>query len=778
MTWYQLTPAAETVDDEKFQDMALAAAGRLQLGKQFTFWNIDDIKSVLHHTSGCRIVAQGANRWVELTLARQTEAIKEIERATNSIARKCDEPEVLHDYQHWCHVCVPASASLARTGSNDFQEGENVRFNPSEDTVVVFTVRHYGMIERTRVRNWVGAELNRQPEESKLISRNPSLTRIEVGADSSGVASEEAVAAARALNNGITYYATNMNSPALGLLLASIFVTVSLGVLTYFWHFLWPTLIPALALVVFAGWRRWNHNVSGFKQRPRHRWWFARKRKPTDSDMKTVMGGTDANADITKKIPAYAFQRSSIPMPATALLSVMAPGREGVQQTATLTDTPAELISLANEPDRRGPLMGLDGQNRPVYLPKNIMYGGVMLFGQPGSGKSNLMQGIIQWADREHRKGDILVDFESKGAGSIPQLTKLIRQAPVIDLADPNSAGINVLGSGTVAERAERFSSHMKGALGDSQFGYHSKDMLQRAVTVALTALQSDKFADRCRAQGVDVPNHWIPFTARLLGSQGITDARALGQAAVWACPETSVPAEIEALHGSVKNGKPQMRDSEVQTRLQAPMNKMMLLAQVPALCNPKRREITWADLIAQAGRANNAKLIINLDTAVNQRDIMPDQTRQLMGALLFRGLQEEIKRSCATWQADGRHIRLFIDELSDVVGSDTDATGNASIVEWCRERGRSYGVELCLGTQNITQMPERLLASVTGFMTVLSFANLSAVSNERTAQILEISPERLTSLPKYAAVLRTTSPDERKLPTLTVSTQLTRPDA
>lgn len=776
MTWYRLTPSADVLADEKFQDVALEAAGRLQLGRKFNFWNVDDVKSVLGHTTGCRIVAQGNNRWVELTLRRQKEAVEAIARATNSIASPCDEPEVLHDYEHWCHVYVPASASLARTGSNDFHEGENVRFNPSEDTVVVFTVRHYGMVERRRVDDWVGAELNRQPEESKLISRNPSLVRIEVGADDSNTASEEAVAAARALNNGITYYATNTNSPGLGLLIVSILLAVASGIVTYFWHFLWPVLIPALALVGFAGYRRFKVNVSGFKQRPRHRWWFARMRKPTSADMKTVLGGTDAGADATKKIAAYAFQRSSIPMPATALLSVMAPGRAGVQQTATLSETPAELTGLSES--QRGPLMGLDGQNRSVYLPKNIMYGGVMLFGQPGSGKSNLMQGIIQWADREHRKGDILVDFESKGAGSIPQLTKLIRQAPVIDLADPNSVGINVLGSGTVAERAERFSSHMKGALGDSQFGYHSKDMLQRAVSVALTALQSDKFTDRCIAQGIDVPNHWIPFTARLLGSQGITDARALGQAAVWACQGTSVPAEIEALHGSVKNGKPQMRDSEVQTRLQAPMNKMMLLAQVPALCNPKRREITWADLIAQAGRANNAKLIINLDTAVNQRDIMPDQTRQLMGALLFRGLQEEIKRSCATWQTDGRHIRLFIDELSDVVGSDTDATGNASIVEWCRERGRSYGVELCLGTQNITQMPERLLASVTGFMTVLSFANLSAVSNERTAQILEISPERLTSLPKYAAVLRTTSPDERKLPTLTVSTQLTRPDA
>lgn len=775
MTWYRLTPSADMLDDEKFQDAALAAAGRLQLGRQFTFWSLDDIKAVLEHTSGCRIVAQGGNRWVELTLFRQKEALAAIERATNSIATECEEPDCLHEYSQWCHAYVPPSASLARTGSNDFHEGENVRFDPSEDTVVVFTVRHYGFIERRRANDWVGDELNRQAQESKLISRNPSLTRIEVGADDKNTAREEAVAAARALNNGLTDYAVNNNNPGMALLGLSLGALALSILLTVFWHDLWPVNIVTLLLVAGAGYRRYRRNVSGLKQRPRHWWWFTRMRKPESNDMKTVLGGTDANAGKITRIHAYAFQRSSIPMPATALLSVMAPDREGVQQTATLSDTPDELIALPET--ERGPLMGFDGNNQPVYLPKAIMYGGVMLFGQPGSGKSNLMQGIVQWADKAHRTGDVLVDFESKGAGSIPFIMKLTHHAHVIDLADPTSVGINILGVGSAHERAERFAAHMQGALGDVQIGHRSRIQLEHAVYVALTALATPAFADRCRAQGIDMPDHWLPFAARLLGSQGVTDARALGQAAVWACQGSDVPAAIEVLHGSIKNGKPQMRDSEVQMNLQAPMNKLALLTQVPALCNAKRRMITWAQLLAQSGKSDDAKLIINLDTAINQRDMMPDQARELLGALLFRGLQEEIKRSCATWQADGRHIRLFIDELTDVIGSDTDGTGNASIVEWCRERGRSYGVELCLGTQNINQMPERLLSSVTGFMTVLSFANLSAVSNERTAQILEVSPERLTSLPKYAAVLRTTSPDERKLPTLTVSTQRTQPD-
>ena len=77
------------------------------------------------------------------------------------------------------------------------------------------------------------------------------------------------------------------------------------------------------------------------------------------------------------------------------------------------------------------------------------------------------------------------------------------------------------------------------------------------------------------------------------------------------------------------------------------------------------------------------------------------------MGALLFQGLRTEIGALCAGWETKNRHVRIFVDELTDITGADgRDSGGNVDAVEWLRSRARAYGAELTVGTRLHHRVP------------------------------------------------------------------------
>ena len=202
-----------------------------------------------------------------------------------------------------------------------------------------------------------------------------------------------------------------------------------------------------------------------------------------------------------------------------------------------------------------------------------------------------------------------------------------------------------------------------------------------------------------------------------------------LGRASVFACDTRGVRDAVERLHGGVSDkGTPKIRDGELAGLLRAPMNKMDVLASAGRVFAPSRRVLSWASVIRRSAHAGDVRIMVNLGAAIRtgadgRHADLPDGARRLIGALLFRGLKDEIVASCAGWQARGRAARILVDELTDVLGADGDTGGgNADILAWLREKGRAYGVQLVAGTQNAVQLEGGLLASVTGLMTVGTF--------------------------------------------------------
>lgn len=141
-----------------------------------------------------------------------------------------------------------------------------------------------------------------------------------------------------------------------------------------------------------------------------------------------------------------------------------------------------------------------------------------------------------------------------------------------------------------------------------------------------------------------------------------------------------------------------------------------------------------------------------------------------LVGALLFQSLGRQVESSCAGWQDLGRHCRVFIDELTDVLGvGENRMPGNVNILELMRSRYRAMGVEVAAGTQYPEQLDERTLALVLGFTTVGVFSLRAPMSAQRLGDALGVSPGLVSSLGLHELCVRTVDARQSNLPALTI---------
>ncbi|MEQ6141165.1 hypothetical protein [Bifidobacterium longum] len=778
--WFELVPAPradETDDDVRFQRDAKAMADAIGLSSRpgwLDWWRHDD---------GCRLVAAGERRWVEVSDRYGQKAGELAARAANASIRACGRPDVLDRPRVWAHAFVPISASLARTARDGEPSMERPRLDAGEDTVIVVNVRRLGWVESGRLSDWLGDEYNMQADTSKLRGEGLGACRVMAGGADPRTAMDQAKRAANALNLGLVPgLSAHVSRPGLGFLLCMLLLTavsvpaVMLPPMAPGWLMAVP--LPMLAMTAGAAirWRLVHDPVNDLSQRPRHYWWRARRRWARAADLKTRMAGDDQNADgpdRKRRVHAYAFQRSTLPLPCGALAALAAPSGRRNASVSALTVMPDQLDGCD------GPVLGVDAERRTVRMSVDALYGGVFLMGEPGGGKSNMMHGVAGWMGGRHRTGDVLVDFESKGVDAQPVLKRLIPGLLVVDVNDPGTPMIDLLGAGSNVERAGRFADLMQAALGVQQIGPQSRIQLRDATFVALEGLAAADLGARCNACSVPVPDGWVEYAARLLGRNGVMDARMLGRASVFACDTRGVRDAVERLHGGVSDkGTPKIRDGELAGLLRAPMNKMDVLASAGRVFAPSRRVLSWASVIRRSAHAGDVRIMVNLGAAIRtgadgRHADLPDGARRLIGALLFRGLKDEIVASCAGWQARGRAARILVDELTDVLGADGDTGGgNADILAWLREKGRAYGVQLVAGTQNAVQLEGGLLASVTGLMTVGTFVLRADLTAGPSAVAVGSDPATVRGLPLHTVLVRTVGPppDMAGLPPMILS--------
>ncbi len=766
--WYELEPLpGQGVDDQHvYLEQARRAAAALGLSDRpsiDTWWRM-----LTHRDDGMILAADRTGRWVCLPDGVDTDVIRILAAACHAKARQLDEaPGILTTRRKWAHAIMPASATLSRTarGGPDDTDNENIRLDPPAGGVIVLNIRRQGHWETSRAKDWLADEFNMAPDTNRLQETGVGVCRVNAGMPDLADAHREVKRAANALNLGITPgVASHASRPGLaGLIIAvlcamlAVFLFIRLGV---WWPL--PAAIPLLAAMII---RRARMGMDApIWQRPRHYWrWRPRMRRCDPADYKSRYAGDDHTANRRKTAHAYAYQRSTFPLPADTLTGLTAPPQAGNAVSTGLSNRPGELETAD------GPLLGLDAAGLDVRMPANITWDGVALIGKPGGGKSNSMHGLEHWAAGHMHPADSLIVFEAKGRDSFPTLHTLMPGMRFMDVADPATPIVSLLGEGTAHERAQRFATLMRGALGDQQIGPQSRLQLADSVELALRALaQPGPFARHCKAQGVNPPHDWVDCTFTLLFGHGAQQGRALAAAISRLLDDDEARQAVERLHGGVNEntGRPAVPDAQLYQRLYAPMNKMSLLAATPAI-TASRPTLTWRQLLS-----HGVQLAINLGDPVSEQvAAMADDSRTLVGALLFQGLRTEIGALCAGWETKNRHVRIFVDELTDITGADgRDSGGNVDAVEWLRSRARAYGAELTVGTQYPEQLSDRLLACITGFRTIGSYVLLAPTSAQTMADVLGVQTAAIRSLPNHVACWRTTDAHGGTLPALTLT--------
>lgn len=769
--WYELEPlpGADTDDQRVFLDRARRTAAALGLADRpslSTWWGM-----LTHRSDGMVLLADRANRWVCLPDDAPADTPRIIAAGCHARARAIDgAPPCLDAPLRWAHAIVPMSATLSRTargGPGGAETEDDARLDPADGAVVALNLRRQGVFETGRAKNWLADEFNSAPDMNRLQETGTAAVRVMAAAPGRAAALREAARAANALGLGFTPgVSAHTSRPRMGAVWAAMAlctVAVAVYMLCGAW---WPTAvtIPLLAAAIIRRCRCAPDEA--LWQRPRHYWRpRARMRRPDAADYKSRYAGDDHSARTRTRMHAYAYQRSTFPLPSDTLAMLATPPQGTNAVRAALSVRPDE---LAHED---GPLLGMDAVGRPVRMPAGVVWDGIALVGKPGGGKSNSMHGLQRWAAAHMRADDSLIILEAKGRDSFPILHRLIPDMRFIDMADARTPIIDILGDGDASERAQRFASLMRGALGDEQIGPRSRAQIADAVELSLRALDTgDAFTRACRAAGVTAPDGWVECAYTLLFGHGSTAARATASAAATAVDDDTAREIVERLHGGVNpsTGRPAIADGQLYMQLSAPMNKIGLLAAIPAVTAPGRPAITWRRILT-----HGIRLAINLGDPVGS-DVaaVNEDARRLIGALLFQGLRVEVGATCAGWEARGRHVRVYVDELTDITGSDgRGAGGNTAAVEWFRSRARAYGAELTVGTQYPEQLDARLTACILGFRTIGCYVMLSPSSAETMGAALNVDPAVLRSLPTHACCWRTTDGHGGALPALTLST-------
>ena len=460
---------------------------------------------------------------------------------------------------------------------------------------------------------------------------------------------------------------------------------------------------------------------------------------------RTVRGGPDRPDRIVPAHPGdWPLARRAFLAGPAMVVGVASPHGGGAEPGATRArPVPAALTADI------GPVVGTGADGQAVHVsaaPEDV---GVAVLGIPGTGKTALVQALWAWSCLERAqpsgkpgrpgKDQVLVAFETKGSGPGEWVgwARAVGVAPlVVSLADAATPAIDLFaGPGSVAERAGRLVDSMVYAFGDQAIQGRSTEALMAALCGAMVAspeaLDAADIAGASRLRAAHV----------LLGGEG--DQAAVRLAASLAIGGDGSEEHADALRRLAPLFGQGVSASVRRGLTEAARNKLGLLREAGNWWSPTRRQVTWDDVIAHRG-------VVVLVTSGAKGAL-----GQTLSAMLAYMLRDSVVRCCESWQAKGRSIGIFADELASLAGTSPE------VVAWMRSEGRSFGVRPVLATQYPEQLVPAVRTALLSFGSTVWFRqNVPSVVAEATAYLQmagggDWAPEDLDGLPPYNAVLR-----------------------
>lgn len=452
-------------------------------------------------------------------------------------------------------------------------------------------------------------------------------------------------------------------------------------------------------------------------------------------------------------------------------VSVIAPhgGAESGSGAARERPAPPELRRHV------GPNIGRN-EGAPAHLDAKMAWAGTLAFGAAGSGKSQLVQSLWAWNafDKVHPCGiagsagrqNAMIALESKGDGAYAYeewSQKAGDPTLLIELGDPSAWGLDLLaGEGTYQERARDIVAMMKYAFSDGSIMEASFDTLGIVFGAALVVDAS------IWSQVPELAHGASPFyyASVLLGQRGETlGVQLAAEIRSQAVTRGFEPGHEwrEAADGLLPLYGDGVTASQRKNLLQAPRNKVSaLLAAEQWWARP--RKVTW-DMVLQ----NHGTVIINTGSTRGGH-LVDDQLSAQVSSMLMYSLYMAIRRRCTGWQAQGRSVSIYSDELSMLAGSSPE------VITFLREQGRSFGVRQTYATQYPEQLDPKVRESVMNFATLIAFQQNNPnvirglIDNlSMDGSVWETSD--LATLPRYHAVVRTAA-DGASLSAFTVAVE------
>lgn len=734
----------------------------------------DELRSVASQTvpllDGCTLLlVRSHGGVVEEYIRGEKVKVERVGSVLGFTVEASGEPAV-PDGLRLAHALIPLRARLNYVSSvkelreNAVQTRQGVEASLGEDSYAAVTFRHADWVENRHIRDWVADEENMAPDSNPLVGYGRLLCRVSVG--DRGDAATVVRSVAHAFMPLLSDVASHPSCPRLGLPasmgalaalsggawwgLASLPLPVPVGVYDGLKALLAISLIlTILGVIRFCRRSVWDDIL----QRPRRRWWRVNRRKGRLSGAMTNTGGEQKDNGKYSRELAYPLQRTTLISPAYTVATLIIPTANGRQVAQDAHPAPDALTA-------GGVYLGEDETGRKTYLDETQLYRGIAILGKTGSGKSVLMTGIMQWAD-SHRtttpptvwgEDSRVIDLVMKDDSNVAVMQAYRKRhdlpaAHVCRLLDPQSPSFDLLGlwDGLDARTTGgMIASRMQYSFNKGDIMKDSLSILGQAFTIGVAAqrVESAKpglIANRVRtlepkyAGCEDFTTPLSPVgwaSVALAGTDGgVAVARALHQVVTGLARDTTVPEAIRAdcllaaqagvqLYGRIgDNGRPTISDSIAQQRMQASRNKADLLLKCETVFDPKRARIRWTQLLDHPG---DYHIILAPDAAHQYTDAnMPN----ILGSWLVHTLWETIRSQCGDWQANGKHIMVYCDELSMLAKADEQ-----SLVA-LKEQGRSYGLMLVFATQYPNQLPTALLDSFLDYDTVMTFDHPDALT-------------------------------------------------
>lgn len=424
-----------------------------------------------------------------------------------------------------------------------------------------------------------------------------------------------------------------------------------------------------------------------------------------------------------------------------------------------------------------GPLISRSGGG--VHFDAGSMLFGILLNGQPSSGKSVLMRGLVGWnmaekalgatVPRSPGRNNTIIAFESKEFKGVEwyrrwaQATgdRLIES----DTMNPASYAIDIVNvpGFTASQRAAFLTDAFKYAFGEEAVGNQSSATLVSMLTVALL-LDADLLSG---AEENGVPANKSPFfyVNVLLGGYGGDDR------------SVALHKHLSARHQQMNDSDPRKAEfgqalnelahifsrttAARTTFLQAPLNKMQQIIQLESYWSPSRPKLTWDKIVN-----DHMTVVVNLGQPETREAMLSETQKGQLAALLMFALQNTIQRVCDGWEEQRRYVSLFSDELSLLAPFSPD------VFQFIRDQGRAFGVRPHFATQRVEQLADRVRSVVLTFVNLVTFRqDMPEVAETLVKQLAFNDPtwtaNDILDLDKYQAAMRLQAEDRRQPPFL-----------